>query len=278
VAEEVRAGLTRSDDLSDQPLALEVVSRAPLSDARESDAIRIAQWDRDLWLLEQEAAEPVVPLRIPAALTASQVLELARDPDLFRRRLRRPMPPPPAPAARWGVQFHTWVEALLATRAGTQLALLEPDDLPGAADEDIRTPEDLVQMRERFLTLPYAGLEPVAVEAPFVVRIGERTIRGRIDAVFRINGVDEVIDWKTGRGGDPLQLAIYRLAWAERQGVPVDQVQAAFVMVRTGDIVRPRDLPGRVELEALLNAAEPDAAQADAAESDVAERSTNTSA
>jgi DNA helicase II / ATP-dependent DNA helicase PcrA len=67
----------------------------------------------------------------------------------------------------------------------------------------------------------------------------------------------EIVDWKTGRGapagaGDPLQLAIYRLAWAERTGVPPERVRAAFLHVRTGTVVRPPDLPGRAALERLL--------------------------
>ena len=62
------------------------------------------------------------------------------------------------------------------------------------------------------------------------------------------------MDWKTNRAqtADPLQLAIYRLAWAELAGVPVDRVRAAFYYVRTGDLVEPERLTSRAELEALL--------------------------
>jgi DNA helicase-2/ATP-dependent DNA helicase PcrA len=64
----------------------------------------------------------------------------------------------------------------------------------------------------------------------------------------------EVVDWKTGRddSADPLQLAVYRLAWAEQAGVPVERVGAAFLYVRSGNVVRPEPLPGRAELERLL--------------------------
>jgi DNA helicase-2/ATP-dependent DNA helicase PcrA len=63
-----------------------------------------------------------------------------------------------------------------------------------------------------------------------------------------------VVDWKTNRteNADPLQLAIYRLAWAELTGVPVERVAAAFYYVRTDHLVEHPDLPGRAELEALL--------------------------
>ena len=62
-----------------------------------------------------------------------------------------------------------------------------------------------------------------------------------------------VVDWKTSRRGDadPLQLALYRQAWAELTGVPVERVRAAFYYVRSGRLVEP-DLPDRTALEQLL--------------------------
>ena len=62
------------------------------------------------------------------------------------------------------------------------------------------------------------------------------------------------MDWKTSRHQDsePLQLAIYRLAYAELHGVPLERVRAAFFYVRTGELVEPGHLPGRVELEELF--------------------------
>lgn len=63
-----------------------------------------------------------------------------------------------------------------------------------------------------------------------------------------------VVDWKTNRArsADPLQLAIYRVAWAELAGVPVEQVRAAFYYVRTGDLVEPAENLTRADLEALV--------------------------
>jgi DNA helicase-2/ATP-dependent DNA helicase PcrA len=63
------------------------------------------------------------------------------------------------------------------------------------------------------------------------------------------------VDWKTNarQDADPLQLAIYRLAWAELHDVPLEQVQAAFYYVRTGELVEPPALPGRAELERLVS-------------------------
>jgi DNA helicase-2/ATP-dependent DNA helicase PcrA len=79
-------------------------------------------------------------------------------------------------------------------------------------------------------------------------------VRGRIDAVYRVGDGYEVVDWKTGRAesSDPLQLAVYRLAWAELSDVPLTSVDACFYYVRSGDVEVPHDLPGRRELERLL--------------------------
>jgi DNA helicase II / ATP-dependent DNA helicase PcrA len=63
-----------------------------------------------------------------------------------------------------------------------------------------------------------------------------------------------VVDWKTARAenADPLQLAIYRVAWADLAGVPVDRVRAAFYYVRSGRLDEP-DLPDRAALEDLVS-------------------------
>ena len=62
------------------------------------------------------------------------------------------------------------------------------------------------------------------------------------------------VDWKTNRDqdADPLQLAIYRIAWAELVGVPVESVDAAFHYVRNGETVRQRGLVSKSEIAAIL--------------------------
>ncbi|HET9302090.1 MAG TPA: PD-(D/E)XK nuclease family protein, partial [Propionibacteriaceae bacterium] len=66
----------------------------------------------------------------------------------------------------------------------------------------------------------------------------------------------QVVDWKTGRSdsADPLQLAIYRLAWAEAYGLSVEEIDAIFYYVRTDEIVRPTDLMDRPGIESILSA------------------------
>ena len=52
-----------------------------------------------------------------------------------------------------------------------------------------------------------------------------------------------------------IQLAVYRLAWAQTHDVPVGSVRAAFHYVRSGRTVMPPALPRADELAALLEAA-----------------------
>ena len=64
-----------------------------------------------------------------------------------------------------------------------------------------------------------------------------------------------MVDWKTSRteAADPLQLAIYRLAWAEANQIPVESVDAGFYYVRTDRLIRPAGLATRPEIERLLS-------------------------
>ncbi|MEU5208299.1 UvrD-helicase domain-containing protein [Streptomyces sp. NPDC020742] len=221
----------------------------------------IRSWDRDLEALTAELRRSRATVRdvpLPAALSATQLLHLAADPDGFARELARPMPRPPRPGARRGTRFHAWVESRFEELT---LPLLGPDELPGAdeaEDPDITDERDLEALKEAFARTPYAHRTPHRVEAPFQLTLAGRVIRGRIDAVYKERGPDgdryEIVDWKTGRArtADPLQLAVYRLAWAERHGLPPSAVGAAFVHVRSGEVIRPARLPGRAGLERIL--------------------------
>jgi DNA helicase II / ATP-dependent DNA helicase PcrA len=181
-------------------------------------------------------------------------VRLAADPDCFAQQLARPMPCPPQPAARRGTRFHAWIESRFED---LRLPMLEPEELPGS-EADIADERDLEALKEAFERTPYAHRTPYRVEAAFQLVIAGRVVRGRIDAVYKEGDGDqatyEIVDWKTNRGrtADPLQLALYRLAWAEQQGVPLGSVTAALLYVRSGETVRPADLPGRSALERLL--------------------------
>ncbi|MGW0815420.1 UvrD-helicase domain-containing protein [Streptomyces viridiviolaceus] len=221
------------------------------------EARTVASWDRDLDALTGEllrARQSVTEVHLPASLTASQLLRLAADPDGFAQELARPMPRPPQPAARRGTRFHAWIEARFEELT---LPMLGPEDLPGS-EAEIADERDLQFLKDAFERTEYAHRTPYRVEAPFQLTLAGRVVRGRIDAVYKegdgSTATYEIVDWKTHRSGtaDPLQLAVYRLAWAEQQHVPLESVTASFLYVRSGEVVRPAGLPDRAALERLL--------------------------
>ncbi|MFV2009694.1 MULTISPECIES: UvrD-helicase domain-containing protein [unclassified Micromonospora] len=197
-----------------------------------------------------------VDVPLPDQLSVSQLVALRRDRFGLARTLRRPLPGRPDPYARRGTAFHIWLEQ----RFGAD-RLLDVDELPGAADADAAPDDALLELQERFLASEWAGRVPVEVEVPFATVISGVVVRGRMDAVFAgPGGRYDVVDWKTGRqptgvaeAAAAVQLAAYRLAWADLAGVPVEQVRAAFHYVRDGVTVRPADLLDRAGLAKLIS-------------------------
>ncbi len=236
-------------------------------------AMLVEAWRRDSDLLLQERrlrARRLAPVPIPKTLSVSDLVTVASNPARLAQQVARPMPQPPAPAARRGTAFHSWVEA----RSGRR-ALLETEEVPGAGDAGIGPrggPGDthsFAALQGAFLASPYGGREPLEVEVGFELVLGRHLVRGRMDAVYPAaehlrQHVDvDVVDYKTGARptgtasqAAAIQLACYREAWAEISGTPVERVGAAFLYVAEsecsdGGVVRPA-LPSRQELVAML--------------------------
>jgi DNA helicase-2/ATP-dependent DNA helicase PcrA len=197
---------------------------------------------------------------LPRQIPVSALVAVARDPAELAQQVRRPMPRPPAPHALRGTEFHRWLEE----RFG-QPQLIDADELPGAADDPggADPDADLAELKTAFEASEWADRQPAEVEVPFESLIGDRLVRGRIDAVFADapDGRFDVVDWKTGRPpasaterrAVAVQLAAYRLAWAALAGVPVADVRAAFYYVRGDQTVRPADLLDEAGLAALID-------------------------
>ncbi len=206
----------------------------------------VAGWDRDLQTLRAELSSRggQRTVEIEPDLSVSRWLAWARDPQAFALDVLRPVPPPASLGAQAGEQFHEW-----AADQGGQLAMWDEEDL-----FDDGPPAD---WRAAFAASPLAGLTPIVVEHAVAVPIGGTLVRGRIDAVFEVDGEHWVVDWKTGspRGADPLQLALYAAAWAQERGVPHDRVVGCFVFVaeRRCDVYR--ELPTVDRLQAALGGA-----------------------
>jgi len=243
----------------------EAATEPELDAVSPEDQALVGAWRRDAELLLAERAQEragrrgdgAIPVQLPARLSVSSLVSLACDPAELARQVRRPMPRPPARQARKGTAFHQWLEQ----RYGQQ-RLIDDADLFDAGADDPTSTEDLSRLRARFEHSEWADRWPRAVEVPFETLVGDRLVRGRIDAVFADSpeGGYDVVDWKTGRppASDAerravsVQLAAYRLAWAALAGVPVSQVRAAFHYVADEVTVRPADLLDEPGLTALI--------------------------
>ena len=131
--------------------------------------------------------------------------------------------------------------------------MLAVEDVPGSADDMPVSDAELHELAQAFDSGPFGRRRPLQIEAPFTTVLAGQVLRGRIDAVYDEPSGYLVVDWKTSRTqtADPLQLAVYRMAWAELQGVDEEQVRAAFYYVRSGQVVEFDALPGRTGLERM---------------------------
>ncbi len=241
-----------------------------------------AAWAVEAELLLAERARSrrrdQLDVELPSHLSVSQLVSLRRDPAELARAIRRPLPFAPAPLARRGTAFHAWLERRFGAQSlldldelpGAADAAAGPDSDLEALQEAFlasvwadRTP---VQVEVPFATVVDGVVVRGRMDAVFADRAGgagsgfdsgTAGVAGLNSAADTAGAIGrsgagtswDVIDWKTGAPpeGDAaaaaaVQLAAYRLAWADLAGVPVERVRAGFHYVRQNRTVRPVDL------------------------------------
>ena len=191
--------------------------------ASAAEQERIAAWDRDAaFLAEQLTRRTNRNLTLPAGLSATALMELRKNPVGFAERLARRMPREPKRSTRLGERFHEWVMARFSVSPG-----FDELEFRARAEEP-----ELERLKRAFEASRFANLTPLGIEVPFLLRWESLVLRGRIDAVFPSDdpAFDAlVVDWKIGdSNADPLQLAIYRQAWAKARGLEPGRVATAF--------------------------------------------------
>ena len=210
-------------------------------------------------LRDREAVEggPGVE-RVPQTVGASAVITYAQCPKRFYWSSVRPLPRFSGPAARIGTEIHAWIER----RARGQGQLLEMDDRPDLTDEELAgDPGRVERLRDAFTTSRFADVSPLFAERAFLLRLGDSSVGGRIDAIFgTVDGPWEVVDWKTGRkpsSADPtagLQLDIYGLAAVEIWGKAAADVTLTYFYLASGEeVTRPMDDPDVVRQRVLAS-------------------------
>ncbi|PIE21524.1 MAG: hypothetical protein CSA64_01840, partial [Arachnia propionica] len=190
--------------------------------ATQQELQQLARWDANIEALvaQRLPSEPSQPL--PPGLTASELVVLGTRPDGFAQQLVRRMPRRPQRAAQLGTQFHAWVQERFGDQPELDLVELQPP-----------RPPELEKLIQCFEQGQFASRIPAAVEVAFEFPVGQHVVRGQIDAVYREKtGHWLIVDWKTGSGGaDPIQLAVYRRAWALTHDVPEAEIRLGFYHV-----------------------------------------------
>ncbi|MBV5267192.1 MAG: PD-(D/E)XK nuclease family protein, partial [Burkholderiaceae bacterium] len=220
----------------------------------------VESWEADiaaLILQAQAHAATQRVVRLPGSLSASQLIALETDPAQFLKTLVRPMPRQPSSAADRGTAFHSWVETFYGKRA-----LIDAQTLPGAMDDEIYSDDQLQKLKAAFEAGPFFARTPIHLELPFALVLGGRTLRGRLDGLFKGTSEDPnapdrwvVVDWKTGKPGsaNDLQLSIYRQAAALSLGVSPEKVEAVFYYVADQIVEKPKKLLSIPELAELIS-------------------------
>ncbi len=246
-AELVRAALAGHDGGADEQLDL---MPRPGDDVEQSEPASppgTATW-RPCWTRPRRRTGPTRDVPLPASLSASALVRLAADPEGLARDLARPMPrrrpgrqPAAAPASTPG-----------SRRTSARSRCSTARDLRGRGRRRPRSGSTTTWRRCRRLprralrrpaTAPGRGAVPARPRRAGGPRPHRRRLSARATAATRSS---------TGRpgaaGADPLQLALYRAAWAQIAGVPEESVGAAFYYVASGRVERPDGLPTADEL------------------------------
>jgi DNA helicase-2/ATP-dependent DNA helicase PcrA len=220
--------------------------------------------DIDLLLAERAALRNGRHLvQAPHRVPASGFKDYLGAPEAVAERLRRPMPERPYRATRLGTLFHQWVERRSVAGGGLETLDawageldVDPDETPDAAT----TPDDarrLAEFQRTFARSRWAERTPVEVEREIHIPFLGHTIVCKLDAVYEIDGRYEIVDWKTGKAPSSpkdldqrsLQLALYRLAYAEFTGRDPRDIDAVFYFVADDREIRAESLLDRAALE-----------------------------
>ncbi|SDH08033.1 ATP-dependent DNA helicase [Microbacterium pygmaeum] len=231
--------------------AAAAVERALASPRAEPDA------DVSLLLAEREARSRPAVGSAPTRIAASRFKEFVSDYDAAVGRLARPLPERPFEQTRRGTLFHAWVEhrsGRVGTAGSLDDALWEHEDDPSSAAVSSEDSAILEQLKATFAASEWGPLSPIEVETEIDFTLTDLDGRPHIvicklDAVYRRQdrgGRIEIVDWKTGappRSGAEreermLQLELYRRAYHEKHGVPVEDIDVALYYVAADLVLR----------------------------------------
>jgi DNA helicase-2/ATP-dependent DNA helicase PcrA len=148
-----------------------------------------------------------------------------------------------------GNLFHAWVEKRFAPSG-----LLFDDEFDELEDADDFIAIETLQ--QNYENSRFAKLKPISVEQEIQLTIGGNTFVCKMDAIYADGDGVQIVDWKTNKPPTDekdlyrrsLQLALYRLAYSEYTGMPIEKVKASFFFVGVSEELTPNALLGRDEI------------------------------
>jgi DNA helicase-2/ATP-dependent DNA helicase PcrA len=216
--------------------------------------------ERDVALLlaERDARRNPRVATAPTRIAASRYKEFVSDYAGTVARIARPLPERPFRQTRLGTLFHAWVEqrsGKVGVARSLDDALWELDEDAPATTASAADAEVLAMLQANFIASEWGELSPIEVETEIDFTT-ETPLDGRphivickLDAVYRRDdrgGRIEIVDWKTGapprikaeREERMLQLELYRRAYHEKHGVPLDEIDVALYYVADDLVLR----------------------------------------
>ncbi len=223
----------------------EAIAKSPVKSEDKNESKLIKRLLREKKISEAHIDRVDFPVRIPASNFKAYLGELEEVAGGYLR----PVPSQPYPQSRRGNLFHAWVEKKFAPSG----ALIEEEGFALEDEEDFYTIDEL---KANFEASRFAKLVPQSVEQEIQLTIGQNTFICKMDAIYATEDGVQIVDWKTNKPPTDkddlyrrsLQLALYRLAYSEYTGLPIDKVQASFFFVGEGVELTPDTILGRDEI------------------------------
>ena len=142
------------------------------------------------------SASSLPPPDQPFVTSVTNLVALAECPLKFRWIHHDRLPRRPRASARRGTEFHRRAEL---HNLGV-LSLTPPDEAhyDASGDTEGDPPVPGVDPWEVFRASRFADSPPALVETPFVITLDGRSLRGKVDAIYRDDGHWEIVDYKSG--------------------------------------------------------------------------------
>jgi DNA helicase-2/ATP-dependent DNA helicase PcrA len=224
-------------------------------------------------LREAERRRQGAAVEAPARIGASRFKDFVGDYGATVRSIARPLPERPYGETLRGTLFHAWVEqrsGIVGGGGSLDEALWEIDDDTPETEVSVEEEQALAQLKATFEASEWGPLQPIEVETEIDITLKGAEQLGhvicKLDAVYRRHdrgGRIEIVDWKTGRPPVSavdreermLQLALYRLAYHKRHGVPLEEIDVALYYVGADLVIRSDRAYSEEELVQRWNAA-----------------------